>query len=130
MKEIDFNYLAEVVCGYYGVCREKVMIGRQKHLVRAKEMYSYLAREYYHTKSFNYIGSYMGIDHATIIHHHNKISGYLPYYNVVRQDIDNIFYLIDSQTYIKMDMSEKIRHSYGNLGIAYVNDMEVDCKIF
>ena len=72
MSRVKLNGILEEVCRVMEVGVEEVKgEGRQRHVVEARRMFFYIAREYTH-HSLKRIGNVINKDHATVLHHSNK----------------------------------------------------------
>ena len=95
-RQEQLNGILEDVSRYYGLeITEVTSNSRLSELVRARDMFTYVCREYT-SASYNDIGQMLGgRNHATIIHSNNKIKEYAETYPSVQKQVQEITYRLD-----------------------------------
>lgn len=104
MKEI-----AQIVTRYYGLPYEDIYSkSRERRLVKCRQMAMYLVRVT--TKnSFDKIGDFLNLNHATVIHGSKVIEGLLHVDKSLRKEYTEIKLKLSMANYIAPDLPELIR---------------------
>ena len=95
-RQEQLNGILTDVSDYYGLeITDVTSNSRLSELVRARDMFTYVCREYT-SASYNDIGQTLGgRNHATIIHSNNKIKEYAEMYPSVQKQVQEITYRLD-----------------------------------
>lgn len=95
-RQEQLNGILEDVSSYYGLeITDVTSNSRLSELVRARDMFTYLCREYT-SASYNDIGQMLGgRNHATIIHSNKKIKEYAEMYPSVQKQVQEITFRSD-----------------------------------
>jgi len=95
-RQEQLNGILTDVSDYYGLeITDVTSNSRLSELVRARDMFTYVCREYT-SASYNDIGQMLGgRNHATIIHSNNKIKEYAEMYPSVQKQVQEITYRLD-----------------------------------
>jgi hypothetical protein len=95
-RQEQLNGILTDVSDYYGLeITDVTSDSRLSEFVRARDMFTYLCREYT-SASYNDIGQMLGgRNHATIIHSNKKINQYAEMYPAVRKQVQEITFRSD-----------------------------------
>ncbi len=81
-KDLEYKKyqpLRDAVCAVYNISQEQLeSTNRKSNVVSAKRMFFYFLRRHYFLP-YAKISSVFGMNHATVIHHHKTMKGYLEY---------------------------------------------------
>lgn len=103
------KYIKEIVALYYGMSPKAFDTkSRKRELVHIRHVALYLVRENLPKEEIGLasIGSlFGGLDHATVLHAHKKISDYLSYQRDLQQEINELTDMITTRFLIDDDSS-------------------------
>lgn len=101
-----------VVSDYYGLDPERLKYKtRARHISEKRQMFYYIAYNSWHGNNaltLTEIGSFLGYDHATVLHGIRKISELMKVEKALRREVDEISYRL-AQINLKR---EKLREQY------------------
>jgi hypothetical protein len=81
-KDLEYKKyqpLRDAVCAVYNISQEQLeSSSRKSNIVSAKRMFFYFLRRHYYLQYMK-IADVFNMNHATVIHHHKTMKGYLEY---------------------------------------------------
>jgi len=81
-KDLEYKKyqpLRDAVCAVYNISQEQLeSTNRKSNIVSAKRMFFYFLRRHYYLPYMK-IANVFKMNHATVIHHHKTMKGYLEY---------------------------------------------------
>jgi hypothetical protein len=93
--------ILNTVLGYYKISKRAILSpNRKQEIVRAKAMYSFVAKELkFHEKD---ISRYLNIGRITVYHHYKKYKNFIKYDGGLKREINNVIKCLEDEVNNRM----------------------------